>query len=51
MSGQFHEVTERTPLRNDDLHLQDLRDGGELAKPAGNVSVTYFRTFYLIFLY
>ena len=39
MSGQFHEVTERTPLRNDDLHLQDLRDGGDLAKPVTTVDL------------
>jgi hypothetical protein len=29
MSGHFEEVTERTPLRNDELHLQDLREEGD----------------------
>ena len=29
MSGHYDDITERTPLRNDDLQLQDLRNGGE----------------------
>jgi hypothetical protein len=28
MSGHYDDITERTPLRNDDLQLQDLRNGG-----------------------